>query len=109
MARDNVLMFPRRAIVRTAPPPASPIRIGFWRGKALLGELLNKLGFAGRIRNLKIQDALLGQDIVIRVSPAYTRVTVNGKHYDYYHRIWGNTSEARRKVHFLPKRGLRAP
>ncbi len=66
-----------------------------WRAKEALGESLHRLGFPGRLRSLRLEDALVGQSIVIDATPAFTRVTVNGQQYYYRHLVWSNDPAGR--------------
>ena len=104
MPTATLLHFPKRAAIRIATEPASPLTAWLWRTKAFCGELLHKIGFPGPIRNLRIEDALTGQDIVIQVNTAFTRVTINGHVHYYYHLVWCRMGRGGGEVHYLPVR-----
>jgi hypothetical protein len=104
MSTGTILRFPKRTVVRVATEPASPFATWLWRTKAFFGEWLHKLGFPGPIRNLRLEDALTGQDIVIRVNSAFTRVTINGREHYYYHLVWCRLGSGGGEVHYLPVR-----
>lgn len=86
MAR--VLKLPRRDFGHAPSGGATLFGVYSGRARALLGRLLNRLGFPGAIRDTQFRDAATGDEIEIQVGELFTRLSVNRRDY-YFRRISG--------------------
>jgi len=73
---------------RPAAHGASRLAIYRWRLFELAGRCLNRMGIAGAVKDIQIDDAFTGQKITIQVGELFTRLTVDGRDY-YFNRVSG--------------------
>jgi hypothetical protein len=84
----RLLKFPSHSVGSPATLGATSCQILYGRIQVALGQMLNRLGVPGVIREATIQDELTGQHIQIQAGVLFTRVSVNGRDY-YFHRLTG--------------------
>ena len=81
-ADADAIRFPERP----RPVYGKATRRQIWRSRlrGLIGRLANRIGLAGAVAPVVIEDALTGQRVEVRVSAWFTTISINGR--DYYFR-----------------------
>lgn len=79
-----------RTLKMPRPAPMGATRWQVWRGRIRMwiGATLCRIWPVGLVRSFKIDDAVTGQHIEIRVGALFTIIAVNGRDY-YFRRFTG--------------------
>jgi len=89
-ARFSSVIVPFRKIARGRPAAAAATWLDRANGRVreYAGRIAMRLGLPGAIRDTEIRDALTGQELLVRVSPWFVKVCVDGRDY-YFDRLTG--------------------
>lgn len=99
MDPDNALTFPSGEVVRVASTRTSAAKYWLWRIYSGIGESLHELGFPDRLRSVRVEDEITGQQVVMKASRVFAHVRVNGRSYYYHHLLWCKAGRSRSKAH----------